>query len=56
MKNRTFDCVRMKHEGARRLQEKLRGMSPDQQTAYWQKRSEEFRRKVQMRHKEAEQK
>jgi len=44
MKTKTFDCVEMKRRGARILQEKLAGMTPKQQLAFWQERSKELRR------------
>ena len=46
MRTRTkrFDCVEMKRRGARKIYERTKGMSVEEETAYWRKRSEEFRR------------
>ncbi len=44
MKTKTFDCVEMKRQGALRIHEQLKGMTVEQQIAYWRQRSEEFRR------------
>jgi len=35
MKNKTFDCVRMKHDAADKIFEQLKDMSVDKQLAYW---------------------
>jgi hypothetical protein len=43
-KTKTFDCVEMMHEGARRVQAKLEGMTVEQETEYWRKRGQEFRK------------
>jgi len=43
-KRKTFDCVEMKRQGAARIHERLRGMTVEQQIAYWQERSETFQR------------
>ena len=45
MKPKTFDCVRMKREGAERLREKLRGLTAEQQAAFWRQRTEALRRR-----------
>jgi hypothetical protein len=42
MKTKEFDCVRMKREGAKYVQEKLKGMTPEEQAAYWRERTEEM--------------
>ncbi len=44
MKTKTFDCVDMKHRGARIIQEQLKGKSKEQQLQYWQKGTEELKR------------
>ena len=46
-KPKAFDCVRMKHEGARRVQETIKGMTVEEELAYWRKRHEEMVRKKQ---------
>lgn len=44
MKNKTFDCVEMKRQGARHIQEATAGMTLGQQVEYWRKRDADFRR------------
>jgi hypothetical protein len=43
MKKKTFDCVEMKREGARRVMEKLSLMTREEQLAYWAQRSRSLR-------------
>ena len=42
-KAKTFDCVEMKDRAAAKIRERLKGMSVDEQIAYWKRRSEELR-------------
>ncbi len=42
MKTKTLDCVEMKRQGGLRVQEDLRGLTVEQQVAYWKKRAEEM--------------
>jgi hypothetical protein len=44
MKRKPFDCVEMKRRGARRILAETAGMTLEQEAAYWQARSEAFRR------------
>ncbi len=44
MKTKTFDCVEMKRRGALMIHERLKGMTLEEQVAYWRGRNEEFRR------------
>lgn len=39
---KSFDCVDMKHEGAVKVQERLAGMSREQQLEYWRVRTDEL--------------
>jgi hypothetical protein len=39
MKAKTFDCVEMKHQGAERVREQTKDMTPEQELAFWQERS-----------------
>ena len=41
---KTFDCVRMKREGAERVRKQLEDKSPQEQLEYWQKRTEDLKR------------
>ena len=40
---KTFDCVKMKHRAAEKVQARLAGMSLDEQVAYWERRGKELR-------------
>ena len=42
MKTKAFDCVEMKRRGAERIMAETRGMTFEEEVAYWRKRSEEF--------------
>jgi hypothetical protein len=33
---KTFDCVEMMHDGARRIRAELAGLTPDEVRAYWE--------------------
>ena len=41
-KNKAFDCVEMQHKGAEKLQEKLSGMTREEQLEYWRVRTDEL--------------
>jgi hypothetical protein len=45
MKAKTFDCVEMKHRGAERVREQTKGMTLEQELAFWQERSRLLRRR-----------
>jgi len=36
--SKKFDCVSMKRAGSRQIYEKIKGMTPEQELAYWRKR------------------
>jgi len=44
MKRKTFDCVRMKRQGAERVMNQLEGKSLQEQLEYWQKGTEDLKR------------
>ncbi len=44
MKTKTFDCVRMQHQGAEQVMKQLEGKSLQEQLEYWQKGTEDLRR------------
>jgi hypothetical protein len=44
MKAKTFDCVRMKREGAERVMRELGGKSPQEQLEYWREGTEDLKR------------
>jgi len=39
---KTFDCVEMKRKGAARIYEAVKGMTPEQEKAYWEQVDEAF--------------
>ena len=43
MKTKTFDCVEMQHRGGQRIQEATKGMTFEQEVAYWRERDRLFR-------------
>ena len=43
MKTKTFDCIEMKRRGAARIFEATKGMSLEQEVAYWRRRAEALR-------------
>ncbi len=46
MTKKTFDCVEMKREGARRLRERLAGMTRQQQLEFCRERTDALRRRA----------
>jgi len=44
MKTKTFDCVRMKRQGAEQVMKRLEGKSLQEQLEYWQKGTEDLKR------------
>ncbi len=40
-----FDCVEMQDRAALRIHEKLKGMTRDEELAYWRQRGEEAQKK-----------
>ena len=42
-KTKTFDCVEMKRQGAKRLYENTKDMTPEEELAYWQEQSRRLR-------------
>lgn len=44
---KTFDCVRMKREGAERVMKQLEGKSLQEQLEYWQEGTEDLKRRQQ---------
>ena len=43
---KSFDCVQMKRDGARRVHEAIKGMTVEEEVAFWRQRTEEMRRRV----------
>jgi hypothetical protein len=44
MRNKTFDCVKMKRKGGARVLKNLQGKSTEEQLRYWQKGTDDLRR------------
>lgn len=42
---KTFDCVKLQHEGAKEVQARLAGMTLEEQVAYWEQRGKDLRRR-----------
>lgn len=45
MKNKTFDCVEMKHRGAEQLKKKIDRLTVQQELAFWAERSGELKQR-----------
>lgn len=43
MKTKTFDCVEMKHKSGRRIYERLKGKTVEEQIDFWRKIEEKHR-------------
>ena len=43
-KRKDFDCVEMMHEGALRIYEETKGMTEEEELAYWRRKDEAARR------------
>ena len=44
MKTKTFDCVKMKHLGAEKVQEQIAGMTREEEIKFWQERTQHLRK------------
>jgi len=44
MKNKSLDCVEMKHQAAEKVQARLAKMTPDEQQAYWDRLTDAFQK------------
>lgn len=47
MRTKTFDCVEMKRRAAAIILREIADMTPEQELAYWQERTEALREKKQ---------
>jgi hypothetical protein len=45
MKAKKFDCVEMMHRGAEEVQNKVRGMTKEEQIVFWRERSRKLTRR-----------
>ena len=45
MKTKTFDCVEMKHRGAKKILAKIEHMTKEEVLAFWQERSQILRQR-----------
>ncbi len=43
MKQKTFDCVEMMHQGGEKILREIEGMTPQQETEYWRQRTQKLR-------------
>lgn len=46
MKTKSFDCVRMKREAQMKIREAVRGLSPDEELAYFRAGADEFEQRI----------
>lgn len=46
-KKKKFDCVELQHRGAKLVYEQTKDMTPEEQVAFWQERTEELRQRQQ---------
>jgi hypothetical protein len=49
MKTKTFDCVEMKHRGGQRIYEMVKGMTREEELAFWKAGTEELRARLEAR-------
>jgi hypothetical protein len=52
--NKTFDCVRMRRQGAEQVMKQLEGKSLQEQLEYWQKGAEDLKKLQQKRKRTGE--
>ncbi|HPO10009.1 MAG TPA: hypothetical protein PLZ55_15145 [bacterium] len=43
MKQKTFDCVEMMHQGGEKILREIEGMTPQEETEYWRRQTEKLR-------------
>ena len=46
MKNKSFDCIEMKHKGAEAIYQKISSLSTEQQLEYWRQGSAALRQQM----------
>ena len=46
MKTKTFDCVEMKHQGAKQLKKKIDQFTDQEKLAFWSERTHELRQRL----------
>ncbi|MDO8683723.1 MAG: hypothetical protein Q7N50_09610 [Armatimonadota bacterium] len=46
MKTKKFDCVEMKHRGGQKVYEAVKGMTAEQELAFWQSKTDELRARL----------
>ena len=45
MKAKAFDCVEMMHRGAKNIRKQTKGMTKEEELAFWRERSKSFRQR-----------
>lgn len=45
MTQKTFDCVAMKHRGAKQIREQISDMTLEEELAFWRERSQALRQR-----------
>ena len=56
MKKKGFDCVEMMHRGGQAVRAIIGRMTPEEESAYWQKRTHELREEVETLRRKARRK
>lgn len=54
MKAKTFDCVEMMHRGAKNIRKHTKGMTKEQELAFWRERSKSFRQRQKAAQRQAQ--
>jgi len=54
MKAKTFDCVEMMHRGAKNIRKQTKGMTKEQELAFWRERSKSFRQRQKAAQRQAQ--
>jgi hypothetical protein len=49
MKTKTYDCIEMKHIGGQRIYEMVKGMTREEELAFWKAGTEEMRARLEAR-------
>jgi soluble cytochrome b562 len=50
---KTFDCIQMKRDAQKKIREAVKGMTPEQEIAFFREGAEEFERQIEQAAKNA---
>jgi len=48
-KTKAFDCVELQHRGGDAVRKATQGMTPEEEVAYWERQTREFRAEIERR-------